>query len=207
MPITNVFREVQFPADISYGSKGGSGFNTTIFETTGGFEQRNINWSRPRGEWDVSHGIHSRDDMDDLIAFFMAMQGKAYAFRFKDWADYKIANMTIGTGNGSNRVFQLSKTYLAGGNASYGFTRIIKKPVAGTLQTVTVNGSSAPFSVDITTGLITMNNAPTNGAAVNVVYAEFDVPVRFDTDALDVQQDYWNTESWNSIKVKEVRLS
>ena len=82
MTTTSTFVETQFPPDISYGSSGGSGFSTTVFTTEGGWEQRNINWSMTRAEYDVSQGIKSRSDMDVLVQFFMAMKGKAYAFRF-----------------------------------------------------------------------------------------------------------------------------
>lgn len=198
-------QEVQFPTDISYGSAGGSGFSTTVFETTSGYEQRNVNWSKSRGSWDVSYGVKDRSQMDSLVTFFMAMQGKAYAFRFKDWADYYVVNQQIAVGDGATKTFQLIKTYSAGTNT---FTRTIKKPVANTLQQVLVAGAPASPqpAIDTTTGLITFNAAPANGAPIVVTYCEFDVPARFDTDKLDVRQDFWQTESWQSIKIVEVKL-
>lgn len=197
------FHEVRFPVDISYGSSGGPKFNTTVFEAASGYEQRNINWSQVRAEYNVGAGIRSLDDMQTIISFFMARQGKAYAFRFKDWMDYKIANQNIGTGNGSTTTFQLKKDYTSG---STSFVRTIKKPVSGTLTQVTVNGVPTAVTVDYTTGIFTFGSAPANGHAVVVSYIEFDVPVRFDDDHLSAQHDFWNTGSAPNIKLVEVRI-
>lgn len=210
--MTVSFIETQFPADISYGSKGGSGFNTTIFETTSGFEQRNINWSKSKGKWDVSYGIKNRAQMDDVIQMFMACQGKAVAFRFKDWADYYVANQEIGIGDGTTAAFFIVKVY-ADANTQTTFLRFIAKPVQGTLQAVLVNGApkteGTHFDIDYTTGILTFRagNIPTTGQAIVITYIEFDVPARFDTDDLDVKQDFWEVESWDTIPIVEVRLS
>lgn len=206
--MTSTFVEQQFPSDISYGSKGGSGFSTSVFETTSGYEQRNINWSKSRGEWDISYGVRDKGDMDAVVNFFMAMQGKAYAFRFKDWADYQITNQQIGTGDGTTLAFQLVKVY---GVGTQTYVRTIKKPVSGTMLAILVNGAPASvsnYSVDYTTGIITFaaGHAPGAGYAVVVTYCEFDIPARFDTDKLDVSQDHFNAEQWQGIKISEVRL-
>lgn len=203
MSVTSTFREVRFPAEISYGSKGGVSFNTTIFEATSGIEQRNINWSKGRGKWDVSHGIKTRDQMNELIAFFTVMQGKAYSFRFKDWGDFYLTNQKIGTGDGSNKNFQLIKSYQVG---SFKYDRTIKKPVAGTIAGVLVGGVPTAGTLNTTTGVLSFGTAPTNGADVVVGYCEFDVPARFDTDKMEVAHDFWETMSWSSIPVVEVRL-
>lgn len=126
-----VFHEVQFPPKIAYGATGGPEFNTTITTTFGGFEQRNVNWQKARGRWDVSTGIKSKADMDAVIAFFRARFGKAYGFRFKDWSDYQGVGQSIGTGNGSKTEFQLIKTYVSGGET---YVREIRKPVNGSVQ-------------------------------------------------------------------------
>ena len=201
------FVETQFPPDISYGSKGGSGFNTSVFETASGFEQRNIQWSKSKGEWDIGYGVRNKSDMDVVVNFFMAMRGRAYSFRFKDWADFQIYNQQIGIGDGGTLAFQIVKTYTA---ATQTFTRNIVKPVAGTITTVLVNGtpvSSSTWSVDTTSGILTFGtgHAPASSAAVVIPYGEFDVPARFDVDKLDVSQDYYNAENWQGIKIVETR--
>jgi len=206
MTTTSTFVETQFPPDISYGSSGGSGFSTTVFTTEGGWEQRNINWSMTRAEYDVSQGIKSRSDMDVLVQFFMAMKGKAYAFRFKDWADYYIANQELAVGDGTTTAFQLIKVYTDPLGLS-SFTRTIAKPVTGTLTTVLIAGvPTTAFTVDYTTGMFTFATAPAATHPIVVSYIEFDTPVRFDIDKLNVRQDFWEVESWEGIRLIEVRI-
>jgi uncharacterized protein (TIGR02217 family) len=205
--MTSTFVETQFPPDISYGSKGGSGFSTTIFETTAGYEQRNINWANSRAKYDISYGIRDVSDITTVVNFFMAMQGKAFGFRFKDWADYQITNQQIGVGDGSTVSFQLGKTY-TDPLSLRSYTRTIKKPVVGTIGEVTVSGAGAPggYALDYTTGILTLSEAPASGAPVAVAYIEFDVPCRFDTDNLGISQDFWNVESWENIPITEIKL-
>jgi len=211
---TNTFIEAQFPPDIAYKSKGGSGFNTTVFTTTEGFEQRNINWSRTRAEFDIAYGVRTVEDMTVVLDFFMSVQGRAYAFRFKDWADFQMYNQNVGTGNGTTRVFQVVKTYTitaqSGPNKTH--TRIINKPVVGTIGQVLVNSvpiSSSYWTLDCTTGILTFasGHAPGNGLSVVISYLEFDLPCRFDTDISGVAQQAYQAEVWESIKIVEVRIA
>jgi len=197
------FHEVQFPPKIAYGATGGPEFNTSIATTFGGFEQRNINWQKSRGRWDVSTGLKNQADMDALQAFFRARFGKAYGFRFKDWADYVAVGQNIGTGNGVITTFQLTKIYSSGG---YTYLREIKKPVNGTVK-IYLNSilQSSGYTLDLTTGIVTFAVAPTVGVVVSAD-CEFDVPVRFDTDAIAVRADGPGIFVWDSIPVTELRI-
>jgi uncharacterized protein (TIGR02217 family) len=60
------------------------------------------------------------------------------------------------------------------------------------------------WSVDVTTGIVTFTSAPASGVAVTAGF-EFDVPVRFDTDTLDVTLDIERLGSITSIPLLEVR--
>lgn len=206
------FHEVLFPADISYGSQGGPKFKTTVFTADSGYEQRNIDWANSRAEYDVSHGIKDQDAMDVLTAFFYARRARAYGFRFKDWNDYKLKLEQIAVGDGATTVFQITKTYTDSQpetGETFSFTRKITKPSFGTVSGVTVGGvvktSPTDYSVNYTTGMITFVVAPALDALVVIGAAEFHVPVRFDTDHLDASHEFWNTQSWNSIPLVEVR--
>ncbi len=198
------FVEVCFPTDIAYGSSGGPEYSTDIVITAGGYEQRNINWSQARAHYNVAHGVKTQAQLNELIAFFRARKGRADGFRFKDWSDYKAVAQIIGTGDGTNKIFQLIKTYTSG---SITETRIITKPtadniniyVAGVLQ------AGAAYSLNNTTGKITFVTAPV-GAAIITADFEFDVPVRFDTDRLSATLDYYGVNSWNNIPLVEVRI-
>lgn len=197
------FVEIQFPADISYGSSGGPTFSTDVIEAFSGFEQRNINWSAARARYNVAHGVKTQSQLDELIAFFRARQGKAIGFRFKDWTDYQAVAQNIGTGNGSQTVFQLTKKY----TSSVTVTRVIKKPVNNSTLKIYLNAvlQSSGYTVNYTTGAVTFTTAPGSGVAVTADF-EFDVPVRFDTDQLDAAIDDFGTRSWSDIPLVEVRL-
>jgi uncharacterized protein (TIGR02217 family) len=197
------FHEIQFPPKIAYGASGGPEFNTTITTTQAGFEQRNINWQKARGRWDVSTGIKNKTDMETVIAFFRARFGKAYGFRFKDWSDYQGVNQSLGTGNGTKTAFQLVKNYFSGSNS---YSRDIKKPVSGTVK-IYLNSilQSSGFTIDHTTGMVTFSSAPANGVLVNADF-DFDVPVRFDADQLAVRIDGPGQYLWDAIPIVEIRL-
>lgn len=195
----------RFPDDIAYGSAGGPEFKTFVFEGQSGIEQRHQAWSRHRLRYDVSYGIRDKSDMDTVRAFFYNMKGKATGFRFKDWGDYELVDENIGTGDGSETVFNITKTYTSGSET---YVRRIFKPiasglvvkVAGVTQTLTTD-----YTVNATTGVITFTagGTPGMGEAVTVT-CEFDVPVRFDTDRLSASHDGYLTESWGSIPLVEI---
>lgn len=204
--MTTFLETPRFPDDIAYGSAGGPGFKTFVFEGHSGIEQRNVAWSRARGKWNVAYGIRDKSAMDTVRALFYSVNGRAIGFRFKDWSDYELTNENIGTGDGTTRVFTIKKTYTSG---ALSYERRIFKPVSA--LTVKVNGVtktvSTHYDIDYTTGILTftLGNAPTNGHAVTVT-GEFDVPVRFDTDELAAKHDSWENETWDSIPIVELLL-
>lgn len=197
------FVEVRFPEDISYGSRGGPGYSTTITVTEGGYEKRNARWQQARGRYNVAHGVKTRTQLDALLAFFRARKGRAYGFRFKDWGDYAAIGQSIGVGNGSTTQFSLSKTYRSGGATD---VRLITKPVAGTVK-LYVNGTlqNTGVTVNHANGIVQFAAAPASGALLSVDF-EFDVPVRFDTDTLSASLDAYGVHSWLDIPLVEVRV-
>lgn len=183
------FHSVRFPVGISYGSQGGPMWNTSVIELRSGAEERVSYWSRPRYMYDVSHGLKSLDDVYELLAFFNARQGAAYGFRYKDWLDFSTASngrnapaaddVQIGTGDGSTRTFQLAKTYA---DSAATTTRVIEKPVSGTVVAALDGTPTTAFSVDVETGIVTFNSAPSSSVVVTAG-CQFDVPVRFASSA------------------------
>ncbi len=205
------FHEVRFPDDISRGARGGPKRRTQIVELASGEEERNASWANSRRRYDAAYGIRRADDLAAVVAFFEARNGRLYGFRWKDWADYKsclpsltpaATDQNIGTGDGTTTDFQLVKAYSSGVQT---WTRTITKPVAGTVK-VAIDGveQTTDWSVDTTTGLITFTAAPATGATITAGF-EFDVPVRFDTDTLDVTLDIERLGSITSIPLIEVR--
>ena len=196
------FDEVQFPADISYGARGGPEFSTDIVEMFSGKEQRNINWSQARAKYSVSHGVKTPTQLDDLIAFFRVRQGRAIGFRFKDWTDYQAIGQNLGTGNGTITQFQLIKKYTSITTT----TRTITKPVNNGAMKIYLNAvlQGSGFSVNYTTGIVTFTAAPGAGVIITADF-EFDVPVRFDIDHLDPSIDDFGSRSWEGITLVELK--
>jgi len=205
------FHEVRFPDNISRGARGGPERRTQIVELASGDEERNASWSNSRRRYDVAYGIRRADDLAAVVAFFEARNGRLHGFRFKDWADHKSClpsgtltptDQAIGTGDGATTAFQMVKRYASG---SQTWVRTITKPVADTVR-VALDGTEQPsgWSVDTTTGVVTFSAAPAEGVAITAGFA-FDVPVRFDTDALDVTLDLERLGSIASIPLLEIR--
>jgi len=205
------FHEVRFPDDISRGARGGPERRTQIVELASGDEERNASWANSRHRYDIAYGIRRADDLAAVVAFFEARNGRLYGFRFKDWADYKSClpslipgptDQQIGSGDGTTTAFQLVKRYSSGAQS---WTRTITKPVAGSVR-IALDGveQMSGWAVDTTTGVVTFGSAPGAGVAITAAFA-FDVPVRFDTDALDVTLDLERLGSITSIPLLEIR--
>jgi uncharacterized protein (TIGR02217 family) len=196
------FHEVRFPPDISYGAVGGPGWSTSIVTTVSGYERRNANWSQARGRWNVAHGLKRREQVAELIAFFRARMGRAYGFRFKDGTDFQALAQTLGTGDGTTRTFQLVKRYASDGEVA---TRIVTKLVNGTVRLYHdgVQATSG-WALDAATGVVTFTTAPAAGVIVTADF-EFDVPVRFDTDQMELTIETYELGSWSQIPIVELR--
>ena len=205
------FHEIRFPDNISRGARGGPERRTQVVELASGDEERNASWANSRRRYDVAYGIRRADDLAAVVAFFEARNGRLYGFRYKDWADYKSSlpsqvitptDQQIGIGNGSLRTFQLAKRYTSGAQT---WVRTIAKPVAGTVRVALgVVEQMSGWTLDTTTGTVTFAAAPGNGVIVQAGF-EFDVPVRFDTDMLDVTLDIERLGSISSIPLLEIR--
>lgn len=220
------FHEVRLPEDVERGASGGLGFKTRILELESGYEQRNIDWSQTKGEWDLSYGIMQMEDVDAAVTtvtkvrdFFYARYGRTYGFRFRDWSDYKIGdsnqptikNQLIGLGDGTRTQFQVFKRYSSGG---FHYDRVIKKLVAGTVN-VLLDGvvQGAGVTVDNNTGLVTFSVAPAasggtgpGGEQVVSIACEFDVPVRFKDDYFRVTLQQVHAGSIPAINIREIRV-
>jgi uncharacterized protein (TIGR02217 family) len=207
----------RFPDDISYGSRGGPSYNTSIVVIRSGHESRNVNWTASRHFYDVAYGVKTVTQLNSLNEFFHAVGARAYGFRYKDFMDCKSSgahtttltptDQIIGTGDDSTLTFQLIKTYTKG---VFSRERDITKPVAGTTR-IAINDvekeqtdATYPWSVDTTTGIVTFSSNPPPASQPVTAGFEFDVPVRFDTDELSIV--YENYEQGTiSVPVIEIR--
>jgi uncharacterized protein (TIGR02217 family) len=206
------FVEQRFPVEYSWGASGGPKFRTHVIATDSGDEARVQTWQFPLCTYKLTRDLYNQVDHEKLLAFWRLMGGRATGFRFKDWMDYKGASETIGAGDGLTTNFQLSKKYTFADSVtgvSQTITRVIKKPVPGTLS-MKLNGvvQASGWSVNTSTGLVSFVTAPASGAIVMAAAFEFDVPVRFANDDLQVAVDKsYGTYSWSTMGFDEVRQS
>lgn len=209
------FHEVRISVKISYGAVGGPQRRTDIVTLANGFEERNSPWAHARHRYDISYGIRSLDQAQEIVKFFHARYGQLYGFRYKDWGDYKscthseavkATDMVQETHVSSLRIFALTKTYA---DIPGGYTRPITKPVAGTVK-VAIDGVPVDpddVYVDTVTGwvLLTVVESALSSSMVLTAGFEFDVPVRFDTDWLNLSLDNYDAGALQSIPLVEVK--
>ena len=144
------------------------------------------------------NGIKTKAELDEVITFFRNVRGAGYGFRFKDWTDYQAENQYIGVGNGKTKEFQLIKSYRVSDNIVY--YRKITKPVISTVRVFINDIESKDFNIDLTTGLITLNTVPEIDSIIKANF-EFDVPVRFENDIMEITMN-----SINSGNIKDITL-
>jgi uncharacterized protein (TIGR02217 family) len=216
VPALVPFHEVRFPTAVAFGASGGPERRTDIVTLGSGHEERNSRWADSRRRYNAGYSIRSLDDLHAVVAFFEERRGRLYGFRWLDRVDWKscapgatpaATDQAIGTGDGATATFQLAKTY---GGLHAPYQRAIRKPVAGTVL-IAVDGVAAgegsDWTVDTTTGVVTFlpGSIPSLGASVTAGF-EFDVPVRFDTERLEVNLTTFAAGDIPAIPLVEIRL-
>ena len=208
------FHEILFPLDIALKSAGGPERRTEIVSFGSGREARNARWALSRRRYDAGYGVKTIDALQAVVAFFEERRGQLHGFRWRDRLDHCSAatggvlsplDQGIGSGDGVTAAFQLVKTY---GSGFAPYQRTIAKPVAGSVR-VAVGGvevSGSAFSCDATSGLVTFlpGHVPAPGQAVTAGF-NFDVPVRFDTDYLEVDLSAFAAGAIPKIPLLEIR--
>ncbi len=207
------FHEVRLPARLAFGSTGGVERRTEIVTLGSGFERRSTPWAQGRRRYLIGSNLRSLDDMAALTAFFEARRGRLYGFRFRDFADFRSCapsgaitplDQELGQGDGTRTGFSLLKRYGEGQDAT---DRPIGKPVAGTVR-VGIDGvelDPTTYETDPTTGLVILHSAPAAGSVVTAGF-EFDVPVRFDADRIDVTLESFAAGRMAAVPLIEVRV-
>lgn len=206
------FHDLRFPTGISFGATGGPQRRNEIVSLTSGREVRNVRHAHSRRVYDAGTGIRSIDDIAEIVAFFEARRGSLHGFRFRDPFDMKscppsqmpsAGDQLLGVGDGTAVAFQLLKTYGEGEDA---YRRPITRPVAGTVR-IAVSGdelAASAFAVEPTGGLVTLDFAPAPDAEIRAGF-EFDVPVRFDAERLDVSLSGFRAGQIPTIPIIEIR--
>lgn len=202
----SAFHEVSLPLPYALGASGGPERRVDIVALGSGREVRNTPWAHGRRRYDIGGAVRTLDELHGLIVFFEARRGKLHGFRMRDPFDWKscspsapiaATDQVLGFGDSVRTVFQLSKAY---GDQM----RTIAKPVAGSAR-VAVNGGEVAFTLDATTGAVTLGDAPGEGATVSAGFL-FDTPVRFDVDRLDLQLDGFGAGRALAVPLVEIRI-
>lgn len=204
------FLEQRFTDTIRPGASGGPAYMTTIKRLRGGAEHRNALWANPLRSYSAVLSARNVDTLVEQLDFLADTHGMLNGFRLKDWSDYKscdpaqaisATDQNVGTGDGVTYYFRLTKRY----GSSY--FRRISKPVFATIV-VALDGviiDDALWFLDATNGVIVFLTAPSNGVNITVGF-EFDVPVRFASDALELVMLVYHTGNTGSIGFTEVRV-
>jgi len=205
LKVNRSFTERQFPTKLSYGSSGGPGFKTSIFELDSGFVGGVSEWEKMRARYTVRLENATEENIYNLEDHFYSMRGRAIGFRYKDWNDYKLADANFFVGDGTTKSFQIFKRYKSG---TFKFDRILRKIVQGTLVTIKIDGVAKTYQTDFVvawnTGIVTMNTAPALGTVGQIVFLEFDNAVRYDDDFLNVSVSDFRQLTVNSVKLMEI---
>ena len=208
------FHNVRFPLSVSFGATGGPERRTEIVTLGSGREERNQRWAVSRRRYDAGTGIRNKDDLQKVVGFFEERRGRLYGFRYHDPLDHKSCapsqdpspqDQELGVGDGTQRTFPLVKRY---GDEFAPYDRAIALPVAGKLE-VAVAGLVRHRGTDYTFDDGAVNFAPyatpQSGAVVTAGFV-FDVPVRFDTDRLDVDLSQFAAGAIPSVPLVEIVL-
>ena len=207
------FHDVRFPTAISFGSTAGVERRTDIVTLVNGFEERNSPWAQSRRRYDAGIGVRTLDDLAEILSFFEARHAQLFGFRWKDWIDHKScapsetpasSDQVLVPGENPNE-FQLVRRYADAANE---YVRAITKPVIGSVL-IAVDGANkvegVDYSLDHATGVISFVVTPASNAIITAGF-EFDVPVRFDTDTIDVNLGAFEAGEIPSIPIVEVRI-
>lgn len=210
------FHDVLFPLDIALKSAGGPERRTEIVALASGREERNARWAHSRRRYDAGYGVKTLTELSEVVAFFEERRGRLHGFRWRDRLDHASAapgaaisplDQVIGTGDGVAAQFALAKTY---GGLHAPYRRPIVKPVPGSVR-IAVEGVEAEegvaFTLDAATGVVAFleGNAPQAGEAITAGFL-FDVPVRFDTDYLEVDLSAFAAGAIPKIPLVEIKV-
>lgn len=210
------FHETILDLGIDYGTVGGPRFNTQIVETAAGFEYRNSSWQYPRAEYEIGDRLVPLDKLEYITAFFNARRGRAYGFRYKDWADYRLSypaaanhvGLLVPDTTDPTKLYAY-KRYSEGG---IDLDRRIWKLDPSVTPSVYKNSSViTPAAIDYNTGTITVAPADADAAATWNIAGQFHVPVRFDTDHLTAQFENMDADGnqvyyLNNLRLIEIKL-
>lgn len=192
------FHDVRFPLHLAFGTRGGPARPTDILQLANGTETRNAKTRHSRRQYNAVAGLKSSADAIELLEFYESRNGPLHGFRFRDPLDNE-AESKLGRGTGGIRNFDLIKSY---GAAPYSYVRRITKPVEGSVRAF-IDDVETSVSVDYQRGIIQFETPPYLGAVITASF-DFDVPVRFASESLDIVLDDFGAAQIQDIPLIEI---
>lgn len=173
-------------------------FSTKIKTATSGKEYRAAMMSAPLYKVQLPYeflrsGI--QQELQTLFAFFQARQGSFDSFLFLNPNDNAVVDQAIGTGNATNKVFQLVRGIAAGfSEPTQNINVITNIKIAGVAKALTTD------YIVSSSGLITFVVAPANGALVTATFSYY-YRARFLSDSASFKEFVNNIFSTKSIEL------
>jgi uncharacterized protein (TIGR02217 family) len=202
------FLEQRISTDILRGSRGGPRQRREKSIVNSGRMKQDFQWTRPLHLYDISYGIKSQANFEEVRSLFYLVMFTPYdGFRVRDWNDYQCtqANSSLTFISGTQWQMCRKYTHVATSYLRPVF-KIVGTPIIYRTRSAVVTVASA--SVDNNTGVATISGHV--GGDTYTWLGEFDVPVTFQDDTMDqIELDgNWNRVLQNlpSIKLEEIRL-
>jgi uncharacterized protein (TIGR02217 family) len=192
--------------DFEVGLRVRPSYRTIIVPLDGGGEVRISKWQYPKHvfEFNLAPGdARSDEDFQFLRDMYYAAGGAFEAFRFKHLDDFEGVGEALGAIVGTTSSFQLMRNYTRGLITRQ---RKITRPVLGTV-TLYLNDVEIPeinYTVDYDTGIVAFGS-PQDIALLTADF-EYDVPVRFEDDEIEmlsIAKELTQPVSISLIEIKE----
>ena len=179
--MTSLFLEERLPVGVRMGSSHADRYDVAITKTSGGGEYRKLVHPFPIRSFSINYTMLQADIALKVHGLYNRAFGMLYGFRVKCVDDFTTANDGISAPTafdssaiytGTYGRYQLRKFYgLAGAAPSIGYaTRIIRKPVSGTVLTA-IGGKQVGNITNTTTGTVDLVLGNDTGNITNITKA------------------------------------
>lgn len=172
-------------------------WSTEIVITDSGAEQVNRNWANPLHRFTLPEAVRNMATFNAIRDHWLVMGGPAQTWPWRDPLDFASVGLQmpntaptitgedqiIGTGDGVQTQFQITKTYTRGVQS---YSRLIHLPIISTVAIIVRNAfgalvSTPAFTISRPGGIITFVTPIISGYVVRAGYL-FDCEVRFESD-------------------------
>jgi uncharacterized protein (TIGR02217 family) len=149
--------------------------------TANGAESINIMWTQTLREFEIGFVPMRRTAWQDIETFHEITEGGAYGFLMEDPKDSVVSSGVVASLTATT--FQLYKRSTDAVSLRYKDRKITRPRTTSFVLTVSGAVQTTGYSLDTTTGIVTINSGP---AAANVTWTgRFYVPVHFQSDSID----------------------